>query len=118
MAKSGPPSYRRLSMHAILEMERLGINPIEMMFHVYNTALKKGYLGVAGKAAADLASFRYPTLSAIAIKDMSEDEADESPMTTKEAMEILASDPFRPTNETIVDQIDSTISIPKLSSGK
>jgi hypothetical protein len=124
---------RTLVAHA--DLERLGANPIEMLVDVYReamTAFKQGrglsdkgdagaaYLGVAGKAAVDLAKFRHPTLSAVAI---TEQTPMGEPMTTKQAINILKSDPFAPQEikdidtARIVEAIDSTISTPFLPPG-
>lgn len=103
-------------------MERLGINPIEMLNEVYQEAMQsyksgrgmsdKGdpgaaYLAQALGAAKSLASFKHPTLSALAIKDMKElDEAAKTkPLTTREAIEIIKSDPFNPTS--IIKHMDT-----------
>lgn len=95
---------------AIYEMERLGIAPIQMLLDVFNESLlayrsgrgltEKGdagaaYLSVAVTAASKLASFRYPTLSAMAVEQIGSDN-DKKVMTTKEAMKVIQQDPFCP----------------------
>jgi hypothetical protein len=104
---SGIPSKR--SFLAIHELDRLEIEPIAMMKLVYDRAMaafeqerghsEKGdagaaYLAVCGQMAKALAGFKYPTLSAIAVKDASEASKDSKPLTTAEAVKIIQSDPF------------------------
>ena len=101
----------KLSMTALADLERLGLNPIEMMKQVFDEAMTAyksgrgysdkndagtGYLAVAAKMATDLAKFKHPTISGIAIADLrGQDEAKE-PMTTEQALKIIQSDPFAP----------------------
>lgn len=97
---------------AIHQLEKLGIEPIEYLNEVYKESLHsyrslRGltdksdsgpyYLAQALGAAKALASYKYPTLSAIGIKDMSElDPAKNKPMNSKEAIELIKKDPFAP----------------------
>lgn len=134
--RKGRPNKNSLLAHG--DMERLGVNPIEMLVEVYREAMnayKTGrgygeksdagsqYLAVAGKAAIDLAKFKHPTLSAIAVKDMSQ-ESEKNPMTTAEAIEVIKSDPFAPKeikeipSEKILEAMNSQISTPFLPTGK
>lgn len=98
------------SLLGTAELERLKLKPIEMMRDVFDRALKAydehrgvtdkhdpgpAYLSVAGQIAAKMAGFRYPTLSAIAVKDVSEVDRIK-PLTTAEAIEIIRNDPFSP----------------------
>lgn len=106
-----PGSFNKRNLLALHRMDELGIEPIEMLMEVYRESMESyrkqrgygeksdagvGYLGNALGAASKLASFRYPTLTAMAIKDMREleDAAKATPMTTKEAIEIIKADPF------------------------
>ena len=106
-----PGVLNKRSFLAIKRMEELGIEPIQMLLEVYTEAMsayrsmrglgEKGdagpaYLSAAGNAAAKLAGYRYPTLTALAIKDMTELDSQEKVLNTKEAIEILKKDPFAP----------------------
>lgn len=100
---------KKRSFLAIHEMERLKIRPIEMILTVYTRALAAydearglsdksdagaAYLAVAGQMATKLAAFQYPSLSAMAVGEMSKESKDVKPMTTAEAVRIINSDPF------------------------
>lgn len=80
------------------------------------------YLGVAVKAASDLAKFKHPTLSAVAVKDLDQGESREV-LNTAEAVNVLKADPFAPKEikeiptERIVDALKSTINAPFLPEG-
>lgn len=134
--RKGRPNRATLLAHS--DMERLGANPIEMLVEVYKEAMaayKSGrgygeksdagsqYLAVAGKAAIDLAKFKHPTLSAIAVKDLTESTGKE-PLTTREAIDVIKADPFAPKEikeiptDRIVDAMKSNINSPFLPSGK
>jgi hypothetical protein len=99
-----PGTINKKSLLAIAELERLSANPIEMLNEVYLKAMEAfkdpannknpAYLATALQAASKLASFRYPTLSAVSIKDLELDKIDVKPMTTREAIEIILKDPF------------------------
>lgn len=107
------------------ELDRLRINPIEeaiktlaeldklieMNVLAYQSGrglTEKGdagpqYLANAVRCVSEkketymtLAKFKYPTLSAIAIKDMTDRNENKEPMTTAEAIKVIQSDPFRP----------------------
>lgn len=125
----------RLNVLAHSDLDRLGANPIEMLVEVYReamTAYKSGrgltekgdngaqFLAVAGKAAVDLAKFKHPTLSAIAVKDMSEGASEKEPLTTAQAIDVIKSDPFAPKDlkeiptERILDAMNSQINAPFL----
>lgn len=105
-------------------MDQKGINPIDMLFGIYKRAIDKydllqtdqpeeeskdkrkpfgpvidnghNYLAQALGAAQRLASYRYPTLSAVAIEDLNKESIDSKPMTTREALKIMQADPFAP----------------------
>lgn len=127
-------AHSKRSLLALHDMERLALNPIEMLKTVYEEAMSAykrerglsdkgdagpGYLAIAGKAASDLASYKHPKLSAIAIQDFSDDSTTES-LTTREAIEIIKSDPFLPRQiETtqIIESSSSAINTPYLPAG-
>jgi hypothetical protein len=56
-----------------------------------------------------LARFRYPMLSAVAIKDMSDDSSSTKTLTTQEAIRIISQDPFSPVAK-LTQENDRTIS--------
>jgi hypothetical protein len=70
-----------------------------------------------------LAKFKYPTLSAVAVKDYNQDPNEREPMTTKEAFEVLKNGPFAPvemktvSTEDVVDAMNCNINTPFLPSG-
>ncbi len=108
---------------ASTDMEKLNINPIEKAANCIQelddliamniTAFKSGrglleksdagsqYLsnairGVTEKAAIymTMARFKYPTLSAVAVKDFSEKSNNTLPMNTTQAIDVISNDPF------------------------
>src|SRR6478609_9249716 len=124
-----PGSKNKVSFMAAADMDRLAINPIEMLNEVYKLSIEafkahrghtdKGdagshYLAVAGKAAIDLAKFKHPTLTAVAIKDLTDDSMSKTPLTTAQAIDIIKMDPFAPKEikeiptDRIVDAVNST----------
>lgn len=125
-------SVKRSSLLATSDMDRLGINPIEMLKKVYDEAMSSyqtseptakgdsgpGYLAVAARVASDLASMKHPKLSAVAIKDLTNDSDSTKPATTQEAIAILKQDPFAVKTEEIVKQIGSAIQTPVLPEGE
>jgi len=137
MSKPGRPlgARQRGTLTALADMERLEINPIEMMLRVYNLSIDAyekargysdksdagtGYLSVAGQMASQLARFRHPTLSAIAVKDIGGGDGDKPAMTTEEAMRIIQSDPFHPKaieTPRVVEAMTSNIQKPVLPIG-
>jgi hypothetical protein len=130
--RGGLPNKKSLLARA--DMDRLGINPIEYLNKVFVEAMKcyessipsdRGdsraqHLSVASQAASQLASYYYPKLSAIAIKDMTGDGPEAQSLNTKEAIKVIESDPFRQHIETkdVVSQINSNIETPILSKGE
>lgn len=139
-------------MMASYELDRLGINPIEELyrcmgelkalkeeaFSAYKSMRGYGekndagtqYLASAIKAVSDqaaiaktLAGFKHPTLSAVAVKDMTDNQANKAPMTTAQAVETLKSDPFAPQRlkeiptERIVEAMKTPLNAPFLPSG-
>jgi hypothetical protein len=130
-SRAGIPNKR--SLVAIADMDRLEIHPIEMLLKVYNHAIKAfenergntdkgdagaGYLSVAGRAAGDLMAYKYPKLSAIAIKDLNSTQEAQKILSTQDAIEILKADPFAPSNADIVAQIEKPIENPVLPIGE
>lgn len=130
--KPGVPN--KTSLLATADMDRLGINPIEMLKKVFDEAMNSyyeggkspdakidpsaQYLSIARAAASDLASYKHPKLSAVAFKDLSNPGDAAKPATTQEAMKILKQDPFAIKTEEVVKQIDSTIQTPALPVGE
>lgn len=85
-----------------------GQDPIDMLYEVYNEAMEgyrsgrgvseKGdngaaYLGAAFSAAAQIARFVYPTISASAVK-IDDGTTEKRQLDMKEAISIIAEDPF------------------------
>lgn len=135
----GGKSKHRLNTLAHADIERLGINPIEMLAEVYRESMgayrslrgygERGdagphYLAVAGKAAVDLAKFKHPTLSAMALKDLDSSDAQKDPLSTQQAIDIIKADPFAPKElkeiptERVVQSMTTGIHAPFLPSGK
>lgn len=140
--RGGLPNKKSLLARA--DMDRLGINPIEYLNKVFVEAMQSyqeaknpkkneegkepyvvigagaGFLSIASQAASQLASYYYPKLSAIAIKDMTGDGPEAQPLNTKEAIKVIESDPFRQHVETkdVISQINSNIETPLLSKGE
>ena len=129
----------KLNILAHNDLDRLGANPIEMLVEVYREAMqayKSGrgitdkadngaqFLAVAGKAAVDLAKFKHPTLSAIAVKDMTPESEGKEPLTTAQAIDVIKSDPFAPKEikeiptDRIVEAMNSPLNAPFLPMGK
>lgn len=130
--KPGIPN--KTSLLASYDMDRLGINPIEMLKKVFDEAMRSyeeggkspdakidpsaQYLSIARAAASDLASYKHPKLSAVAIKDLTSDSDSAKPVTTQEAIAILKQDPFAVKTEEVVKQMDSVIQTPVLPEGE
>lgn len=129
----------KLNILAHNDLDRLGANPIEMLVEVYREAMqayKSGrgitdkadngaqFLAVAGKAAVDLAKFKHPTLSAIAVKDMTPESEGKEPLTTSQAIDVIKADPFAPKEikeiptDRIVEAMNSQLNAPFLPSGE
>ena len=103
-------TLRRRSMFALNDLDRLGINPIEELHNLFKEALKayhsgRGvtetgdagtqYLSIAVRIMETMAKFKHPTLAALALKDMTEDNNGvRKAITTEEALQIINSDPF------------------------
>lgn len=132
-------SKNKRSYLAIEDLERLGCNPIEKLLEIAQMnidAYKCGrglsdrgdagpqYLANATRAYIELAKFKHPTLSAVAIKDLSDDSNTKKPLSTAEAIEVLKKDPFAPKDfkeiptEKIMDAMSSNIQTPFLPAGK
>lgn len=126
--------FRKSSLMAIGDIERLGLNPIEMLAEVYKLAIEgyksgrgisdkvdngSSWLAVARQAADNLASYKYPKLSAMAVKDMTDPKDEAKPVTTADAIRILNEDPFKAISDSsVVDQMTSNIQTPALPIGK
>ena len=142
MGNERPQQRRRgsdyRSLMASSELERLGINPIEKLHELAQMnidAFKSGrgwsekgdsgpaYLANAIRAYLEMAKFKYPTLSAVAIKDLGSGENTKAPMTTARAIEALKADPFAPKEikeiqtESIVEAMKVPMDTPFLPSG-
>jgi len=141
LAKSGRnvnhPIKRTLLASA--DLERLGCNPIEEIHEAMLFAkdmTKKGgtwtekgtdqsnWAALWLRGAEQLASYRYPKLSAVAIADMgSGQNADKQPLSTAEAIKVLANDPFAPQalksidTDQVIDAMAAHIDKPFLPSG-
>jgi hypothetical protein len=129
-----PNAFKRTSLMAISDIERLGLNPIEMLAEVYNLALKgykegrgisekadngAAWLAVARQAADNLASYKYPKLAAMAVKDMTDPANEAKPLTTAEAVKVLEQDPFKTVSDAqVIDGMQSNIQTPMLPGGK
>lgn len=142
----------KVSLLAKNDLDRLGINPIEELHRCmqelkelkeealnayksmrgYSSEKDVGpqYLANAIKAVSDqasiahnLAKFKHPTLSAIAVKDLSDGASERQPLNTAQAIDILKNDFFAPKElketptENIVEAMKSTINAPFLPSG-
>lgn len=140
------------SYMAAEEMDRLRLNPIEgalkaieeldeliklnvdafksMRGYSQNGDQGSAYLANAVRAVSTkkdtyltLAKFKYPTLTAIGVKDLTESNEEKKPMTTADAIEVLRRDPFCSSDlkelptEKILNAMESTIKTPFLPSG-
>jgi hypothetical protein len=129
-------ALNKRTMLAVEDLNRIGINPIEeiaeAMQFAKKMALKGGNFDSDGKTdqaqwgalwlrgATELAAFKHPKLSALAIKDLRDDaEANAKPLTTAEAVKIIESDPFKKptTSSQVLDAMQSKIQAPFLPSG-
>ena len=148
--RKGVPN--KISLLAKNDLDRLGINPIEELHRCmqelkelkeeallayksmrgYSSEKDVGpqYLANAIKAVSDqasiahnLAKFKHPTLSAIAVKELSDGHNERQPLNTAQAIDILKADYFAPKElketptENIVEAMKSTINAPFLPSG-
>ncbi len=131
--RAGIPNKNSLVARA--EMDRLGINPIEMLKRVFDEAMKSyetgrgmtekgdsgvGYLATACAAAKELAGFKHPKLSAIAVKDVTSEESQARvSMTTQEALKVLQSDPIlkQVTTGQVVEAMATPMDAPILPKG-
>lgn len=129
--RGGLPNKKSLLARA--DMDRLGINPIEYLNRVFTEAMnsyeksyptekgdpRPGYLAIARSAASDLASYYYPKLSQVAVKDFTKEQDAANLMSTKDAVKVIESDPFKQIQtKDVVDQINSSIEVPNLSKGE
>lgn len=131
--KNRPIPPRRDTLLAKADIERLGLNPIEMLAEVYRLAIEgykagrgmtdkvdsgAAWLAVARQAANDLCSYKHPKLSAVAVKDIRDPASERPPITTAEAVKILESDPFKVSTADVVEQMKNTIHAPALPTGE
>lgn len=131
-------SVNKRSLLALKDLERLGIEPLEMLLETRRTALEAfksmrgfsdksdagvGYLGLVIRADIELLGLKYAKMSAIAIKDMT-DKSDRQPMNTAQAIDIIKADPFAPQeikeipNEQIIDAMSKNFESLALPKGK
>lgn len=142
--KIGTKNFK--SYLAIHELKRLNINAFEEVIkciHELDQVYKRNldafdnmrgygesdsgtaYLSNAGKAIRDKASiylalsrFVYPTLSAIAVQELEDDSIENSSISTKEAIEIINSDPFkRATTEKVIEAMTNVENLQSLPIG-
>lgn len=148
MAKRKSYQKNFKSYLGIHELKRLGINPIEEALKCVaelDNVIKKSldaydsmrgygekndsgtsYISTARTAIKDkadiymgLSRFVYPTLAAVAIQDMSEDEGEREQISTSDAIKIINSDPFkRGTDEKVVEAMTRVESMQLLPVGK
>ncbi len=111
MSSKGKQRIQKKTFMAMYELEKRNIEPIEFLHEVYKRSIDAfdkcrglgdkgdsgpGYLAQALGAAKALATFKYPTLTAVAIKDLDDQERIARPLSTAEAIEIIKKDPFAP----------------------
>ena len=113
------PGARRLSASAITTLERLGCEPMaEIVEALYEAkaSYKRGgnvdengrsdqaqFLALWIKSAETLAKFKYPTLSAMAIKDLQSQSSEQKVITTEQAINVIKADPFAPQSVKEID---------------
>lgn len=126
------------SLLAHIDLERLGIEPLENLLETRRIALEAfksmrgfseksdagvGYLGIVLRADIELLALKYAKMSAIAIKDMS-DNSEKKVISTSEAVDIIKADPFAPKefkeipNDRIIDAMNKNFEVPLLPNGK
>lgn len=131
-------SVNKRSLLALKDLERLGIEPLEMLLETRRTALEAfksmrgfsdksdagvGYLGLVMRADIELLGLKYAKMSAIAIKDMTE-KSDKAPLNTAQAIDIIKNDPFAPEeikevpNEQIIEAMSKNFDSLALPKGK
>jgi hypothetical protein len=131
-------AVRRASLSAHVDMDRMKINPIEMLKEVFDESMKayrsgRGYgesgdagpyyLSVAEKAATCLARFKHPTMAPITVQDLYKDNKEASILTTEQAVSALKADPFAPkevkeiSTERVINAMESQIKEPFLPAG-
>lgn len=140
MAVERKRSAKGLALLAIDKLERLGCEPLAEIVEAMKYAKKKTieggnidengrsdqsqFLALWIKSAETLAKFKHPTLSAIAIQDISESDKDKRVMTARDAIEVIKRDPFSPSSvknistEKVLDAMEETGKmLPKLPEG-
>lgn len=141
------------SLLASFHLDRLGHNPLEEVIKAikeldelkseslrafkelrgYSSSADAGtqYLATAVKCVTDkaainlkLARFKHPELSAIAIQDVSDRGDDKAPMTTADAIRVIAADPFAPASikdvntDDVIKAMNTHFDAPALPIGK
>ena len=128
----------RRTLLAYEDIERLGIDVLENLMQTRKLALEAftsmrgysdkgdagvGYLGLVMRADIELLSLKYAKLSAIAFKDLGKENESEKTISTKEAIDIIKSDPLSPKEiktidtDRVLEAMKSNISTPFLPSG-
>lgn len=132
-------SHKKKSVHlktltAVKALERLGLDPIAEIYEAMcfakemakaggninsenGTTDQSTFVNAWLKGAVDLARFRYPMISAIAIQDLTERGDSAKPMTSIEALEIIKKDPFLLENKDVVDAMKTSNSFTILPKG-
>ena len=113
---SAPPRARnKLNLLAYERLAQLGLDPMTMLIEAidYNkqATLSGGgpeYAGHWLRGCCELMKYRYPALSAVAIKDVSDKER-KAPMTSQQAIEVLRKDPFLSDPEAPVVDLQSAL---------
>ena len=136
----GPGVNKRQSLAlAITTLERLGCEPmaeiVEALYYAKNKTLAGGnvddngrsdqaqFLALWIKSAETLAKFKYPTLSAIAVKDLQGGGNDQKVITTEQAINVIKADPFAPqsvkeiSTERVIEALENSNITPKLPEG-
>lgn len=125
-------------MFAIADLDRLGVNPIEKLVELAEMNVKAfkefrgygdkgdagvGYLSNATRIYIELAKFKHPTLSAVAIKDIRDDDEKAQSLTTLDAVKIVQNDVLAPNNiktvtaDQVIDAMQSHLEKPILPTG-
>jgi len=139
MSRTAKGTLRKDAL-ANIRLDQLGLDPLEEVVQALRfnkeMTLKGGNFDNQGKtdqaqfaalwlkAALDLARFKYPVLSAVAVKDLAGTEQSKEPLTTSQAIDVIKSDPFAPKEikeiptDRIVEAMNSQLNAPFLPSGE
>ena len=114
----GPAPTNRLTLLAKYRLDKLGLDPLDMLLDAINFNKESAIAGEGAEYAAawlrgccELMKYRYPVLSAVAIQDVTE-KSDRQPMTSQQAIEVLKRDPFLQDNKTPLADIQQAL-LPK-----